>query len=183
MGFHCSRLLHVVFAKEKAHDHMEMILHHLCTLYLYGFSYLTNTFIGGVISVLHDFADIFVSFTRVFGESDYKNITGYSFLVALIAWAYTRLYVLPQMIYVIWYLPVYSASPNLKPIFIFLLLCLLVLHIYWFILCCKIMYFIVTLGVTEDLQNKMDDKPLPSKSNGEASNDMHNTPEGPIKKN
>lgn len=144
---------------------MEMLFHHLCTLYLYGFSYLTNTYIGGVIAIVHDISDILVTFTRIFAESEYKKTTGSIFMLTLISWVYSRLVLLPYVIYVIWYVPVFSGSPNLKPIFIFLLVCLFGLHIYWFVLCSKIMLNFFTLGVTEDLQNKMDDKPLPSKKN------------------
>jgi hypothetical protein len=165
MGFHVSGLLRIVLAKHKAHDYMEMLFHHLTTLYLYGFSYLTNTYIGGVIAIVHDISDILVSFTRIFAESEYKKTTASIFILTLISWAYSRLYILPYIIYVIWEVPVFAVSPILKQIFIFLLLCLMGLHIYWFVLCSKIMLNFFTLGVTEDLQNKMDDKPLPENKN------------------
>ena len=165
MGFHVSGLLRIVLAKHKAHDYMEMLFHHLCTLYLYGFSYLTNTYIGGVIAIVHDISDILVSFTRIFAESEYKKTTGTIFMLTLISWAYSRLFVLPYIIYVIIEVPVFGVSAYIKPIFVFLLLCLMGLHIYWFVLCSKIMLNFFTLGVTEDLQNKMDDKPLPEKKN------------------
>lgn len=137
-----------------------MLFHHLVTLYLYGFSYLTNTFIGGVIAVVHDISDIFVCFTRIFAETDYKKVTGYSFFMALVSWAYSRLFLLPYIIYAIYTVPVHAVSPILKPIFVFLLCCLLILHIYWFILCCNIMLNYLTFNVTEDLQNKISDKTL-----------------------
>ena len=177
MGFHFAGLFRILTSKKKTNDYMEMLFHHLTTLYLYGYSYLTNTYIGGVIAMLHDISDILVSLTRIFAESEYKKTTAITFTITLISWAYSRLYVLPFIIYVIWEVPVFSASPYLKPIFIFLLLCLQGLHIYWFILCSQILMNIFTLGVTEDLQNKMDDKPLPSKKIKTLSNVTETTKE------
>lgn len=151
MGFHVAGLLRIVLSKHKAHDYMEMLFHHMTTLYLYGFSYLTNTLIGGVIAIVHDISDILVSWTRVFGESEFKKTCAFSFTIAIISWAYSRLYVLPYIIYVVYVVPVYGVSPYIKPIFIFLLFCLLGLHIYWFILCVRILMNFFTYGVAEDI--------------------------------
>lgn len=70
-----------------------MMLHHLVTIYLCGFSYLTNTLIGGVISYLHNSGDIFVALTRVFSESEYKKTTAISFITTMIVYFHTRIYV------------------------------------------------------------------------------------------
>ena len=72
-----------------------MMFHHLVTLYLYSFSYLTNTLIGAVIAYIHDIGDAFVSLTRVFAESEYKKTTAATFTLTLIVWFYTRLWMLP----------------------------------------------------------------------------------------
>ena len=77
-----------------------MMFHHLVTAYLYGFSYMTNTMIGAVVAFLHDFTDIFVSWTRIWAETDYKRVTAYSFLFAQVVWSYMRVYWLSQSIWV-----------------------------------------------------------------------------------
>ena len=76
------------------------MFHHLVTAYLYGFSYMTNTMIGAVVAFLHDFTDIFVSWTRIWAETDYKRVTAYSFLFAQVVWSYMRVYWLSQSIWV-----------------------------------------------------------------------------------
>lgn len=58
-----------------------MMFHHLVTAYLFAFSYMTNTLIGAVVALLHDFPDIFVSWTRVWAETEYKHVCAYSFIV------------------------------------------------------------------------------------------------------
>ena len=57
-------------------------MHHLVTVYLYGFSYMSNTLIGAPVAFLHNWADVCVSFTRIWSESDYKKMTAYSFILA-----------------------------------------------------------------------------------------------------
>ena len=59
MGYHLHMLIHHSLDNVR-HDYMEMMLHHIVTMFLYGFSYLVNTTLGGaVIMYLHDIADIF----------------------------------------------------------------------------------------------------------------------------
>lgn len=131
-----------------------MMLHHLVTMYLYSFSYVTNTLIGGVIAYLHDISDIFISLTRTVSETEYKTTAIVLFFFTICSFVYTRIYVFSQCIYIVTYkLQVYAGSPYLKPIFGLLLMCLLVLHVYWFFLCCKILSNFFTKGVAEDSAN------------------------------
>lgn len=85
----------VLFEDRGKSDYIEMTLHHLVTVYLYGFSYMSNTLIGAPVAFLHNWADIIVSWTRIFAESDYKKVAGYSFVFAQIVWFYSRIYVFP----------------------------------------------------------------------------------------
>jgi hypothetical protein len=129
-------------------------LHHLVTLYLYTFSYMTNTVIGGVIAFLHNVCDIFIGITRIFSETEYRKILTGTFICALTVWFYTKLWVFPQCIYVVTYrVHVYMVSEYLPPIFCFLLSCLLVLHVYWFVLCLGILYKGLFKGIGEDTIN------------------------------
>lgn len=154
MGYHLSALIQLVFTSEKKSDYIDLLLHHLVTIYLYGFSYLTNTMIGGIIAHLHNCGDIFIAFTRVLSESEYKGCTAASFSFALVVYLYTRLLVLSQCIYiVIFKLHFYAACPYLKPMFGAMLSCLLVLHCYWFFYSCKILSNYFTKGIAEDSIN------------------------------
>lgn len=132
-----------------------MMFHHLVTIYLFGFSYMSNTLIGAVIAFIHDIADIGVTWTRAWAESQYKPLAAYSFVLTLVAWFYTRLMMLPWCIYIACVkLEIYAASPYIQPIFGFLLTCLFVLHIYWFLLCIRILFNFFFKGIAEDLQNR-----------------------------
>jgi len=83
MGFHLGALLNqLIFEDREKSDFIEMTLHHLVTVYLYGFSYMSNVFIGAPVAFLHNWADVIVSFTRVWAESEYKVTTFISFVFA-----------------------------------------------------------------------------------------------------
>jgi hypothetical protein len=69
MGYHIGSILNHCFANEKSNDFLEMMLHHLCTIYLYGFSYMTNTLIGAVVALIHDLPDVPIAWTRAWSES------------------------------------------------------------------------------------------------------------------
>ena len=128
MGYHIGSLLHHALAHQKSNDYLEMMFHHLVTFYLYSFSYMSNTLIGAVMV---------------------------SFIITLVFWFYSRLLMLPWCIYMATVkLEVYVLSPYVQPIFGFLLTCLFYLHIYWFILCVKIVLNFFENGEAEDLQNK-----------------------------
>lgn len=47
---------------------------HLVACYLFGFSYISNLQIGIVIVLIHDIADVWVTWTRVWAETECKKI-------------------------------------------------------------------------------------------------------------
>ena len=161
MGYHIGGLLNMFFAKKKHNDYIEMMLHHIVTAYLFAFSYMTNTLIGAVVAFLHDFADVFISWTRIWAETEYAAVTAYSFAVAQVVWFYMRVIWLSQCIYVsTMRLEVYAISPYVQPIFGFLLACLLCLHIYWQYVMIGILLTYAKKGVAEDTVNDLKKKPV-----------------------
>jgi ceramide synthetase len=156
MGYHMGALFNHMFAKKKHNDYIEMMFHHLVTAYLFAFSYMTNCLIGAVVAFIHDFSDIFVSWTRIWAETEYSRVTAYSFVVAQFVWTYMREYWLFQSILVSTVqLEVYALSPYVQLIFGFLLSCLLVLHIYWQYLMIGILVTYAKKGVAEDTVNNV----------------------------
>lgn len=100
MGYHIGSLVHYVFTQNKSNDYLEMVLHHVVTFYLYAFSYMSNTLIGPIVALIHDFSDVFLHIARIFSETEYHKVTGVSLGIAMIAWVYARLSLLPWSIYV-----------------------------------------------------------------------------------
>lgn len=59
LGFHCAVLFKMIFIAEKRNDFIEMVLHDIITIYLYGGCYLVNVWeIGATIALIHDCSDI-----------------------------------------------------------------------------------------------------------------------------
>jgi TLC domain len=140
-----------------------MTLHHLVTVYLFVFSYMSNTMIGAPVAFLHNWADVIISWTRIWAESKYSgSIGGYSFVISQIVWFYTRIWVFPQLIYATTiFLDANFVSPYVQPIYGLLLGCLAVMHVYWFILMQGIMFTFLFKGVADDTvnNNKVKEQP------------------------
>ena len=85
----------------KTRDIIEMTLHEIITIYLYGGCYIVNYWeIGSVISLIHGVSDILIMASKVMSETNHGNITAGIFVSAMIVWFYTRLVVFP---WVAWY--------------------------------------------------------------------------------
>ena len=103
LGSHLGALLnHVGYSSNK--DFIEMGLHHMVTVVLCSGVYLVNAYhMGAIISLLHDAGDILTCVSRVLAESRDKTFVGPLFLLHMVVWFYTRLMVLPYLIYRIHY--------------------------------------------------------------------------------
>ena len=127
---------------------MEMMLHHLITLFLCAFSYMLNmTLVGAIVMFLHDIADIPTQFVRCFSETTKFKTTICSVVGMIVTWFYTRIIVFPYCIYqfFIFYPENYQGKG-----FFFHLCILFVLHVYWFGLMLKAIGKFVAGGKLEE---------------------------------
>lgn len=154
-GFHvCNAFTH--FVETKKNDFIEMGLHHIVALYLFGGLYFFNLWEGGAtIAYLHDIADIFIAASRMLGDSKYSNLTGVMFVVAMGVWFWTRLITLPYLMYLISQ-STHKYGTCLKEIFLYLLGCMFALHTYWFTMFVNILTKFITTGKAEDTMNKIE---------------------------
>jgi len=77
-----------------------MFLHHVAAVCLYpGFLFGNMMGVGVVLAWLHDIGDIFLNTCRLMKAFDWKIPTLITYLMLLVAWAYTRLYILPIYFY------------------------------------------------------------------------------------
>jgi ceramide synthetase len=94
-------------------------------------------------------------------DTEKTNMVVVLYLLLLSSWGYTRLYVYPMhLIYTVTIIP----SMNLDISNLFLssctaMLCMLqVLHVYWYVLFLVMGYNLVSKGIQEDIQHKVEDK-------------------------
>lgn len=93
---------------KKSHEHKDytcMYIHHVITIGLLLLSFFTNQLrIGIAVLFLHDFSDIFIDFVKLL---NYLEIHGKKFLyitetlycAQIVVWIYTRLVLLPYIVY------------------------------------------------------------------------------------
>lgn len=100
MGYHFGSLITHFFGTRK-NDFIEMGLHHIVCICLFGYCYVTNIWeIGAVIAFLHDIADMPTNLARMLGDTRYKYTSAIVFVTMMLtSWFWTRCYVLPHMIY------------------------------------------------------------------------------------
>ena len=154
MGYHVGSLINH-FVNPRRNDFVEMALHHIVSLYLFGGYYLFNVWeTGAVIALLHDIADITTNLVKLLSESRFKTATAVVFVIHMTIWFYTRLFLLPLFIYQIWTAPREQTDKFgnwiVLPFFCYLLFCMFTLHCYWFSMFVKMLHKYLRTGATED---------------------------------
>ena len=99
MGYHVGGFFTHFFNARK-NDFLEMALHHIVAIYLFGGCYLYNVMnIGSTIAFLHDIADITTNIVKTLTETNYTKTTAVVFVTHMCIWFYTRNIILPYLIY------------------------------------------------------------------------------------
>ncbi|CAB4320802.1 unnamed protein product [Prunus armeniaca] len=121
-----------------------MMGHHVITVLLIGFSYITSFFrIGSIILALHDASDVFMEAAKVFKYSEKELAASVLFGFFALSWLILRLIFFPFWV-------IRSSSYDLldcldlsKPapralyyVFNTMLLMLFVFHLYWWVMIC-----------------------------------------------
>ena len=123
--------------------------------------------IGTIIGFLHDWADLPGCITKVLGASIYPDLAAFQFLLTIAVWGYTRLFVLPQMVY--WIMSEFTYGPGFEQFNLFLqlngifLLVLVGLHLFWFYLFFRILFKYLATGVVKDEQSIVQKTSSPGK--------------------
>ena len=166
-GYHLNSLISHLFLDLRANDFEEMLLHHLATNSLY-FAYIFGNQIpiGCLISFLHDIADVPGFLVKLTNTTKHTYICAALFIITIIVWFQTRLFVFPQIIHYIFTEHTYPKEfaqfqwyIQLNGVF----LCpLAILHMFWFSLFIRILHGFILRGDDEDLQNNVRLAPSPT---------------------
>lgn len=154
MGYHMGGLFALFLKKTRTNDFVEMGLHHVVTMYLFGGCYLYNIQeTGAAIAFLHDLADVTTNIAKLLGETKYKNVAViYFILQQMPVWFYTRCLVLPYMIYTMYLIGIKTNQNQfVNCFFCYLLGCLFMLHCFWFSIFVRMISKFIFEGKAEDL--------------------------------
>ncbi|XP_009617345.1 ASC1-like protein isoform X3 [Nicotiana tomentosiformis] len=143
-GFYAYSLFALIFWETRRSDFGVSMSHHVATAVLIVLSYIFRfARVGSVVLALHDASDIFLEIGKMSKYSGAEGLASFSFVLFALSWIVLRLTYFP--FWVLWSTS-YEVIQTLDkekhkvegPIYYYvfnsLLYCLLVLHIYWWVL-------------------------------------------------
>jgi ceramide synthetase len=134
LGYHLHSLItHLVQLPGK--QYMEMLLHHIVTVFLIGLAYFMNyVTISLLVLYTHDIGDFFLNYARVLIDTRFKNLGAFMCIMVLASWGYMRLYIFPVHLIrtAVYENPVHE---QIYGMFVLgsMLHVLLILHIFWYV--------------------------------------------------
>ncbi|XP_022746184.1 LAG1 longevity assurance homolog 2-like isoform X1 [Durio zibethinus] len=153
-GFYIYSIAALLTWETRRKDFAVMMSHHVITVILIGYSYITSFFrIGSIILALHDASDVFLEAAKVFKYSERELGASLCFGLFAISWLLLRLIFFPFWViksssyHIREFLNLSQSYPtSLYYVFNTMLLMLLVFHVYWWILICSM--------ITRQLKNR-----------------------------
>jgi hypothetical protein len=145
------------FLDTKRSDFWEMFLHHVCTVYLITFSYLSNKMrIGIWVLFVHDLSDIFMEMAKLTLYMQVKVVPDLIFVLFAISFFVMRLVIFPGRVIRSCFVDYWNDSIEggyRAPVYF---LCVLVgLHSYWMFLILKMIYkFMFSGQVEKDIRSE-----------------------------
>jgi ceramide synthetase len=148
-------------------DTVEMVLHHLTTIMLVSFSFLTSfTRIGSSIFLVHDLSDVFLEAAKVFnytskakGHKWASTFCDTLFVLFAVSFFVLRLIVYPR--YLVYSLVVEAPEiMGMWPcywVFATLLVVLQCLHVFWFYLIARMVPSLLQTGIQKDERSDDED--------------------------
>ncbi|XP_026221549.1 ceramide synthase 3b isoform X2 [Anabas testudineus] len=145
MGFYLSLIFRITF-DVKRKDFKEQVVHHIATMTLLSFSWISNYIrIGTLVMAVHDFADIPLECAKMFNYAKWHLTANSLFVVFTIIYIVTRLVIFPfWLIHCTWVYPLEQFAPFFGYYFFnVMLLVLQILHLYWALLISQMVYKLI----------------------------------------
>ncbi|KAL1135636.1 hypothetical protein V6Z11_A12G186400 [Gossypium hirsutum] len=178
-GFYTYSIFALIFWETRRSDFGVLMGHHFATVTLIVLSYifryaletLTLIFgrVGSVVLAIHDASDVFLEIGKMSKYCGAEKLTSIAFIVFVLSWILLRLIYFP--FWVLWstsYEVVQALDKEKHPVvgpichylFNTLLFCLLVLHIYWWVLMYRMLVNQIQAGgkISEDVRSDSEDE-------------------------
>ncbi|CAN6919511.1 unnamed protein product [Brassica oleracea] len=162
-GFYVYGVAALLAWETRRKDFAVMMSHHVITIILIAYSYLTRFFrIGAIILALHDASDVFMESAKIFKYSEKEFGASVCFAIFALSWLLLRLIYFPfwiiraTSIELLDHLDMTVAEDTIMYYsFNTMLLMLLVFHIYWwYLICAMIVRLLKNRGkVGEDIRS------------------------------
>ncbi|KAI3714431.1 hypothetical protein L1987_73033 [Smallanthus sonchifolius] len=143
-GFYTYSIFALIFWETRRSDFGVSMGHHVASVILITMSYICRfARVGSVVLALHDGSDVFLEVGKMSKYSGFEGLASFSFILFVFSWLLLRLIYYPWWILwstsyeVLQTLDQEKHTPE-APVYYYvfntLLFCLLVLHIYWWVL-------------------------------------------------
>uniref|UniRef100_A0A673KA60 Ceramide synthase 2-like n=1 Tax=Sinocyclocheilus rhinocerous TaxID=307959 RepID=A0A673KA60_9TELE len=152
MSFYFSLVLRITF-DVKRKDFKEQIIHHWATLTLLAFSWCGNYIrVGTLVMLIHDSSDILLESAKIFNYAKWESTCNGIFVVFAAVFIVTRLIIFPfWIIHCTWVYPPDYYPPFFGYYFFnFMLVILLMLHIFWAYLILRMVKMFLFGSLTKD---------------------------------
>ncbi|KAJ4886915.1 LAG1 longevity assurance-like protein 2 [Raphanus sativus] len=166
-GFYVYGVAALLAWETRRKDFAVMMSHHVITIILISYSYLTSFFrVGAIILALHDASDVFMESAKIFKYSENEFGASLCFALFALSWLLLRLTYFPfwiiraTSIELLDHLDMTLAEDTIMYYsFNTMLLMLLVFHIYWwYLICAMIVRLLKNRGkVGEDIRSDSED--------------------------
>ncbi|QRV73179.1 TLC domain protein [Ceratobasidium sp. AG-Ba] len=99
------QLLVMVLGLEKPRkDFVELVIHHLVTIFLVSSSYIVNlTWIGNAVFITMDVSDVFLALSKIFNYLKMNKSKFVAFAWSTVVWTYCRHYLNLKFLYSVWF--------------------------------------------------------------------------------
>ncbi|KAK3442848.1 hypothetical protein EUGRSUZ_B03093 [Eucalyptus grandis] len=169
-GFYTYSIFALVFWETRRSDFGVSMSHHVATVILIVLSYIFRfARVGSVVLALHDASDVFLEIGKMSKYIGAEMVASGAFLLFVLSWIILRLIYYP--FWIIWstsYEVILTLDkdkhtvdgPIYYYVFNFLLICLLVLHVYWWVLIFRMLVKQIQARgqVTDDVRSDSEDE-------------------------
>ncbi|XP_031278058.1 LAG1 longevity assurance homolog 3-like [Pistacia vera] len=143
-GFYSYSIFALMFWETRRSDFGVSMSHHVATVILIVLSYIFRfARVGAIVLALHDASDVFLEIGKMSKYSGAEGVASFAFILFVLSWILLRLIYYP--FWILWstsYEVILTLDKEKHPVdgpiyyYVFntLLFCLLVLHIYWWVL-------------------------------------------------
>jgi len=156
-GFYVHSLMVHFFFEVKRSDFYVLFVHHIVTIWLIHFSYVSGLWkIGVLIMVVHDVSDVPLEAAKACSNIGYEFAAHFWFVLLIISWLGTRMSIFPfKIIYSVMFEIPMEVPIDVVPLYYVFnaLLCVLqLMHIYWFFLIVRTAYRVTMYGNSDDVR-------------------------------
>ncbi|KAJ7720000.1 longevity assurance proteins LAG1/LAC1 [Mycena maculata] len=146
-------------------DYAELVAHHVVTLWLVVFSYITNfTLIGSAVYTSMDIPDMLLALSKLLNYIQWNGTNNFVLAAFVVAWTYFRHYLNLAILWSVWfevdaYLPANVVIPLYQRYTAFTALSLLqLLNLFWYYLIVRIAVRAMVTAKAEDVRSDDEDE-------------------------